>query len=616
MRTKFLLPFVAALTLTGCSDDKTAPDVGGGSTTGDHFLAVNVISHGSSDTRADYENGDATENTVKDVRIYFFSSTGDVVNIKKKGDEYINYYDIPTDQIKPNDPDKNPGESVENILQAVVIVEKGEQLPAQILAVINPDIKNLGDKSLSLSYLQDLYNDYAAKANATTPQFIMTNSVYSDANGIITATHVAPGNYATTADAAKQNPVEIYVERNVAKVRLSANGLSSDVQKSNDGKTTMYKLYKAIKNDKGTITGSEDLTIDNRITDEKGNVTIQKKNVYLRLDGWSVTADVAYEYFLKKIKDTWSSDYLGSDLKWNEPNKHRSYWADVCNPDDNKNKNNYFAYNATDKYKKDFSNTAIYCNENAERPGEAGLQPTKIIVNGTICDADGKPVVITEYGGTRFVDNDSLDNLKNRYIQMMKGMKAELPWRKVTKDGKETYVQLSADELTMKAVEYINPADFPEGKAAVKKEGSRTYDVNTGRYYVYPRLTDIAAGYTWFSMVREDPEKPGTYIETATTAEAINKELLQLSHAKVWRNGKTYYYADIKHLGNNNKYGVVRNHIYDISLTKIYGIGTPVYSEELPIIPEKPQDDDTYIAARINVLQWRVVNNNVIFEWD
>ena len=61
--------------------------------------------------------------------------------------------------------------------------------------------------------------------------------------------------------------------------------------------------------------------------------------------------------------------------------------------------------------------------------------------------------------------------------------------------------------------------------------------------------------------------------------------------------------------------GVVRNHVYKTKVTKILGLGTPVYDPTKKIYPEKPSKNDHYIAAEINILSWRLVNNNYVLEW-
>ena len=91
--------------------------------------------------------------------------------------------------------------------------------------------------------------------------------------------------------------------------------------------------------------------------------------------------------------------------------------------------------------------------------------------------------------------------------------------------------------------------------------------------------------------------------------------------AKVWKNGYTYYYFDIRHLNGSEtgdvigKYGVVRNHVYAANINSLAGLGTPVYNPGETIYPEHPTDDDTYIAAEIRILSWRIVNQNIDLEW-
>ena len=59
------------------------------------------------------------------------------------------------------------------------------------------------------------------------------------------------------------------------------------------------------------------------------------------------------------------------------------------------------------------------------------------------------------------------------------------------------------------------------------------------------------------------------------------------------------------------EYGIVRNHSYQVELGSIKGFGTPVYDPDKKIVPVVPSDDLTYLAARINVLSWRVVPSKV-----
>ena len=80
--------------------------------------------------------------------------------------------------------------------------------------------------------------------------------------------------------------------------------------------------------------------------------------------------------------------------------------------------------------------------------------------------------------------------------------------------------------------------------------------------------------------------------------------------ALFWNEGKTYFYTDIAHEGG--LYGVVRNHLYNLTLTEVEGLGTPVTDPDNPIDPEKPDpEDESYIAAQIQILKYKVVTQNV-----
>lgn len=110
------------------------------------------------------------------------------------------------------------------------------------------------------------------------------------------------------------------------------------------------------------------------------------------------------------------------------------------------------------------------------------------------------------------------------------------------------------------------------------------------------------------------------YTKTAGTTSSfteVNKNVvltaIEADKAEIRTDGKAYYYVPIKHLGKTGEpgeYGIVRNHFYKITLSGIKGFGTPVYNPETVIDPDVPTYDNTYLAARVQVLQWRVVNQN------
>lgn len=109
------------------------------------------------------------------------------------------------------------------------------------------------------------------------------------------------------------------------------------------------------------------------------------------------------------------------------------------------------------------------------------------------------------------------------------------------------------------------------------------------------------------------------YVKDGETYKTVSKDDVNAALAKEEAqvrstDGSTYYYTPIKHLGSEGtlgEYGIVRNHSYQVTIQNIQGYGTPVYDPDKVIDPMIPSDDNTYLAARINVLSWRVVSSNV-----
>lgn len=96
---------------------------------------------------------------------------------------------------------------------------------------------------------------------------------------------------------------------------------------------------------------------------------------------------------------------------------------------------------------------------------------------------------------------------------------------------------------------------------------------------------------------------------------------LALMVASYWKDGKCYYYTEIKHdLRESNAIdapvlkGVVRNHVYKISLDSLAGLGIPVSGENTStIVPDTPDSEYYSLNATINILQWKIVEQGVDF---
>ena len=156
-------------------------------------------------------------------------------------------------------------------------------------------------------------------------------------------------------------------------------------------------------------------------------------------------------------------------------------------------------------------------------------------------------------------------------------------FKKTTTGGVDVYKSIDASDIAFKTV---------PGSSEVKD------------YEVVAKLADDNVEL-W--------EKNGqeyTKANNAIVNAALAKETAQVRST----DGATYYYTPIKHLGDAGKlgeYGIVRNHSYQVTIQNIKGFGTPVYDPDKEIDPMIPSDENTYLAASIKVLSWRVVSSNV-----
>jgi len=562
MKRNFLfMSVLASLLITGCSQEEITPnseDSGNGKAN-TSYMTVNLMSSDVTGprTQSGYEDGTDFENKVTKVRFYFFTENGIATNVKLQGSSYVNYYDWPSvEQIG----DINEDDDIESKLKATIVIntKAGDKLPQMMVAVLNP-IDNLGNVSKDLDDLKKIYKDYASAPYIGEGKFVMFNSVYGGDNKTeVCAIPVKAENLCKTKEDAKLHPVIIHVERSVAKVTVS-----------------LGDAVKAAATDKLAL------------QDTKGNnLTIDGKQVYLKLGGWALTAETNNSRLVKKIDPIkWTSEW------WN--GTHRSFWA-INSPDaKNKYKNYITDINTA-------ISTALYTNENAAKAGgndTPELAKTKVILKGTLCKEDGSELTLVRHLGAYYADTYSetpsanLPALKKSILTQLKA------------NGKNFYYGNSTSRTQI---------DTDDLQIVIAKQQDKEESKNN--CYVYAQLTDAAKGKTWYNSSAQSVTEP---IETDVINDALkNKEVVDW--ALVWKSGMTYYYYEIIHNKTDDgtiTYGVVRNHVYKTNVTKIAGFGTPVYDPEKLIYPEKPDPNDHFIAAEIDILSWRIVNFDYELEW-
>ncbi len=571
MKIPKLFPFACvALMMTACASDKD--EMGGGTKPGSdpQYLAVNIVNVGATPTTRgtdDYENGTTDESTIKKVRFYFFNGDGSPYLIKNpgiagvEGGENKNWLEA-----SPADDSSTSGtpSQIEKITQTVLVINGVQSAaPAAIVAVVNPEtvdaatLKN--GKTMRLSELRySAVGSQFYKKDPTTgavSEFVMSNSVYVNAGEDVCASLVA-GHVTTSAETAKAKPVDLYVERVVAKVTADVDNSAFKLGDGTNWENTKY--------------GTKDPV------GQSGDY-----NVYAVIEGWGLANENGKAEVEKQVNKTWTDGTLGF-TPWTTADYHRCFWETSvafdagagANPSVNPTFNQLKANNMKD---------VLYTLPNTPGSEVTDLKNndlTKFAVAATLRykDAAGNwhDAEICRYNGVSIL---GIDNLKKQVALTFS--------QYYTSTDATTYTQLSKDDI-----------DFKDPDGTMQQ------------YRVTPTLAADPAGTTkkYYTKTTSGTTPTFTEVDKATVLAAIEAD-----KAEIRKDGRAYYYVPIKHLGGTGElaeYGIVRNHFYKITLTGITGFGTPVYDPNKVVRPAVPTYEDTYLAARVQVLQWRVVNQN------
>ena len=546
---KYFIIALAALGFAACAEkmnDGPSPEQTG--ELEQSYIAINLMSS-ELDTRADdpvLEDGEEAEREVKSVHFFFFrqgvpfavNATGTAPGGGK------NWLTAAPKFQKEEDESNNISDYSEVTL--VLNNYKG-QYPDQIVAVIN------WTPSQDEYSLEKLHTELVSLKGDN--GFVMSNSVYMSDGKMVDATAIAESNIGSDEIEAKTNPVDIYVERVAAKVKVSTPA-TSDSEGNWDKEKDWFYTGKT----SGLITLA-DMT----------------NNVYVKINNWSLYNARTQSDLLKTIDPRWSDSDLG--LTWNDSPHFRSYWATADAYAGAYINGNNFIWNTGESL-----GDAQYCGENTT---SNVTDRTKLILKGQLVDEAGNAFELVKWNGQEMV---KVDNLKKAVAAQLKYLVYSY-----TEDGegKKTYTSISDADIDCIAG---TSQDAPK---------------NVMNYQVYFQLTTDASDDSKNWAI-----KSGETYEDKDAAHINSYLVANIPPATVYAGGQTYYYIDIKHLGTSGKdaeYGIVRNHIYDIEIQSIKGYGTPVYSPDSNLVkPETPTDDPgVYVAAKINVLSWRVVKQGV-----
>lgn len=165
-----------------------------------------------------------------------------------------------------------------------------------------------------------------------------------------------------------------------------------------------------------------------------------------------------------------------------------------------------------------------------------------------------------------------------------------------------------AEICKYKGVEYLSEEAVKKAILAENKDYKKKTVTDAGTETTGLTVQDIHFVVDGYRVKAQLNEGVTVYKGDVDATTELNDKLAG-SLAEIRSKGRAYYYTDVAHLGTAK--GIVRNHYYQIEVNSIKGFGTPVYDPDSEFVPVVPEDTQTYLAARINVLSWRIVKQTV-----
>lgn len=581
-----LLSLLAAWVFSGCSSDDLENE-GNNNHNECGYVAVSIVQpqvtggrtggeNGTARADSGFEEGTEEENKAEKGLFFIFNEAGTEI------------YGEPQSVDLTKDKPASTTPAAEKAYRTMLKVDDTKNTitdatKIQIVCVLNAPSNLISAFNASnnkrLSFLTDLIGDYGV---STSGKFIMTNTVYRDNNSSKVLGTVVTGNHVKrTTDEAQNAPVDVYVERVVAKVRIQTDSKFTEKAK---------KGFSA-KVEGGTNSGTNgETTFSIRITGVGIANIAEKSYLFKNIDG---------------IADTWK-------WVWDVNNK-RSYWETVppvlqAGETDTSNKltfsNQSYRSFVTNSPKEGttFDIDKLPRNKPFYIQPNTGSQKTAVLVTAELKDAAAKATDKPE----------TLVYLRGSY-----------------------YTEKKAQE---KLVGYINLAGYR------KREGTTNY--------TYKPLTSSDLGLTWknreddstlgwlksYEAIAQTPKKDkdltivklkengGDGFDTSSINDINNflkgTEENSPYKARVYTDGKCYYFVNIDQSSvagvtphTYDYEGVVRNHIYNLTLRDIEGPGIPVFDSADTIIPEGVSEEKLfYLSARMDILSWKIVTQFVDFK--
>lgn len=595
-KTKLLSLALATLMLGACSSEDVVVSEGSVPPGGNGYLsfAFNLPTAPSTRANDDFQDGQTYEYNVKDATLLLFAGENEA------GSTFQGAYNLALPGIQDN-PNYNVTTRY-SIVQQVTKPESGEVYAMVILNgkasgvvkesggswTLNDGQLTPGTTTFSSLYTTAKTMNLAKIANTTDACFLMTNAPMftkqggtSNPNGgqvqtlsVIDRDRI----YATEAEAKANPAADIYCERAVAKVTVKATeGIGTDA-----------------------VTGTKiaSYTFDGWTLDITSKQSFLVRNV-ASAPWWNYKANTTNDY-----------RFVGSVGLTNTATQtlYRTYWG--VDPTYNKN------YDASASVNQSDFNTTI------------GAVPASLT-------AMGKDAYCLE--NTFNVANQN----QNQTTRVIVAAKLNVTGANTDKsffilnDNKDVIYGTKADIETMVSTAYLNVPAIRK-VLETKLDASTTFDKND---LTVVFNNDGNAGYWTVASITVKDASKDKFTDDAIPAEltagnatytaaiaSVNKDY----NIAYYKGGVSYYGVRIRHFDDTQtpwnvddpatsypgpdsdknylgRYGVLRNNWYEVNVTGIRNIGSPVPDEVYG------QDDpqEKWISVRINVLAWAKRSQNV-----
>ena len=565
MSKRIFIMLMALAVLTGCVYDNFAPDhcPQEGKT---YYMSFVLSPGGEPDTKAlpgSFEQAELSEQLVSGIDLYFYTGGGTFL-----GKESVSEF--------RQKPSGSSGDNVANVAYDFVVMLKYR--PYRLLIVINNptlDLSNLSLQDARTKLLEGTENDYAGSSTSVTyrdasdaehtlsvtPMF-MGSSAYLNAAGVAICDNLIPGEYVwDNKPDALARPMHVYVERMAAKVTLKTAKTTFEVP----------------------VVTSQD------------NVTAK-----VDIEGWFLNGVNKDSYLFKQIDASWH----WSTWEWTNPTRYRSHWARDNSYGSGENQPTPFTQQRT---------SSVPAGEKL-RFYYADHTPQQLLWS----DAENK-YVGSDYCLENTADENALPVADNSsaslfsritHVIVMARLRFALRDGAAPGDDPAGYTAASPDIFRYKGVFYTKKTLL----AALRQDAGLDPTIKDSDLEMVS-----AAGQSWC------PEYENG--ERVAVKRTDTDEVLSLTeggvpvHIDGFVQGRFYYKIPVEHFNNGpvtsayypaGRYGVVRNHQYEITLNELTGIGTGIWDIDWDIRPYR-KSDDYIVSAYMKVSPWKQLETRFLF---